>query len=632
MKIKKSLLLSTLIGFVFAPAPFSWAKQQVLQDLTYSQRLSTKLVDINYRLSLEAGQTAEVTFTFSHDNGSTFPVECRSVTGDVGKGMTSGNKSAVWDAGVDWPLKFTEQGRIKATCTIKGEALPLLANPKPIPFEVVSVPLETSEIVNSPAWSLNKWIDEAMEHGDEMISQRPKGYKVAKYEVTNSQWNEVVKWSVSRGYDLKQVSYKVGEGNLPRTNVAIKEVIKWLNALSEKHGLTPMYYLDPFEPRWDQNGDGKFTLGNDSMFGGEVEGDLDYQWDPDFDWSLIPNGKENLTGGWIEFDPNYNGIWDEGEPFYDRNRNGIFDNGDSLFGGNEPGDHDYSWDSNFDWSLIPNGKMHLQGSSVQFDPNFNGVLDKGEPFYDRNRNGKFEPWEFFDFNNNRKVDDGLTEVYRTGDISSIEKHLGGFSLRLHKKLSGGGFTLPKSDWAFSETHFLAMGGRENSEWGEYWEDWNSESPYQGPKQGLIFKDEWPWGAESPDKMSNIDEYAITPFGKFSMPQEVGLTKANGYGIHDMIGNVREYIEHWHKGTPPGFFYGEPLVLKELMVSGGSVSNSFEKVQNWDSNSGQPSVEIVPSQVMAPFLDDWSPDQGNKINPPSADGNPDVGFRPIRWTF
>jgi hypothetical protein len=69
-----------------------------------------------------------------------------------------------------------------------------------------------------------------------------------------------------------------------------------------------------------------------------------------------------------------------------------------------------------------------------------------------------------------------------------------------------------------------------------------------------------------------------------------------------------------------------------MVSGGSVSNSFEKVQNWDSNSGQPSVEIVPSQVMAPFLDDWSPDLGNKINPPSADGNPDVGFRPIRWTF
>ena len=121
MKIKKSLLLSTLIGFVFAFAPFSWAKQQVLQDLTYSQRLSTKLVDINYRLFFEAGQTAEVTFTFSHDNGSTFPVECRSVTGDVGKGMTSGYKSAVWDAGVDWPLKFTEQGRMKATCMVSGD-------------------------------------------------------------------------------------------------------------------------------------------------------------------------------------------------------------------------------------------------------------------------------------------------------------------------------------------------------------------------------------------------------------------------------------------------------------------------------------------------------------------------------
>lgn len=623
MKIKKSLLLITLIGFVFASAPFSWAKQQVLQDLTYSQRLSTKLVDINYRLSLEAGQTAEVTFTFSHDNGSTFPVECRSVTGDVGKGMTSGNKSAVWDAGVDWPLKFTEQGRIKATCTITGEALSPLVNTKPIPFEVVSVHLNSSKVIDSPAAALNQDLDGGIEFGT--IFRKPKGYSVAKYEVTNSQWNEVADWSANRGYDLMTVDYESGEENLPRTNVAIKEVIKWLNALSEKQGLTPVFYLDPYEDRRDGNGDGKFSLGSDSLYGGEEAGDDDYTWDPNFDWSLIPNGKKHIRGGSIEFDPNFNGKWDKGEPFYDRNRNGIFDNGDSLFGGNEPGDHDYSWDSNFDWSLIPNGKENLTGGWIQPDPNFNGVWDEGEPFYDRNRNGKFEPMEFLDFNKNGKLDDGLTKVYRTGDISSIEKLLGGFDLWAHTNPEASGFRLPKTHHGGSESHFLAMGGRESSEWGEY-------SPMEGPpvdnpKQGLVFKDEWPWGNQSPENKADIDKYAITPFGNFSAPQVVGLTKANGYGIHDMIGNVQEYSLQWVKGELPKLGrVGAPL--KEVLAYGGSFSDGFEKSENWDSNSG----EIVPSQVMAPWPDDWSPDLGNKINPPSADGNPDVGFRPVRWTF
>ena len=387
--MKKFILFTSFFGFLLTPFPFVWAKQSVLQDLTYLQRAGTKLVDLNYRLTLETGQTAEVTFTFSHDNGSTFPVACRSITGDVGKGLTSGYKSAVWDAGVDWPLQFTDLGRIKATCLVTGEDPPPDDDRKPLAFDVVSVPLTSSKIIYSPAWSLNKWLDQAIEMGE--MTKRPKGYKVAKYEVTNHQWNEVAEWSVSRGYDLKQVSYSPGEENLPRTNVAIKEVVKWLNALSEKQGLTPMYYLDPFEPRWDQNRDGKFTLGNDSMWGGEEEGDWDYQWDPDFDWTLIPNGKKHLTGGWIEFDPNYNGIWDEGEPFYDRNRNKIYDDEDSWYGGEEEGDWDYEWDPNFDWTLIPNGKKHLTGGWIEFDPNYNGMWDEGEPFYDRNRNGKFEP-------------------------------------------------------------------------------------------------------------------------------------------------------------------------------------------------------------------------------------------------
>lgn len=627
--MKKFILFTSFFGFLLTSTPLAWAMQNVLQDLSYSQRSDTKLVDLNYRLNLEIGQTAEVTFTFSHDNGSTFPVICRSITGDIGKGLTSGYKSAVWDAGVDWPLQFTDLGRIKATCLVMGEEPPPDDGRKPLAFEVVSVPLTSSKIIHSPAWSLNKWWEEGIQIGE--CSKRAKGYKVAKYEVTNHQWNVVAEWSASHGYDLQQVTYSPGKGNLPRTNVAIKEVLKWLNALSEKEGLTPRYYLDPFEPRCDQNGDGKYSVGGDSWFGGEKEGDHDYSWDPNFDWTIIPNGKKHLTGGWIEFDRNYNGEWDEGEPYYDRNRNKIFDVGiDSIWGGEEEGDWDYEWDPNFDWTLIPNGKESMQGGWIESDPNYNGIWDPGEPFYDRNRNGKFEPREFYDFNNNGKVDDGLTEVYRTGDISSIEKYLGGFSLRLHQELDSNGYALPISEWRFSESQFLAMGDRENSVWGEYWDYSNPGSPHEGPIQGLIFKDEWHWGEESPDEMPHIDEYAITPFGKFSTPQSVGLTKANDYGIYDMIGNVREYVGHWEKGRAE-WNGGHQEPMKEVMASGGSVSNGFEKVETWDPDDYEPNWEIVPSQVMAPLAEDWYNPVG-EINPASPDGNPDVGFRPIRWTF
>ena len=67
-----------------------------------------------------------------------------------------------------------------------------------------------------------------------------------------------------------------------------------------------------------------------------------------------------------------------------------------------------------------------------------------------------------------------------------------------------------------------------------------------------------------------------------------------------------------------------------MVAGGSVSNGFEKVQNWDPHYSEPKWEIIPSQVMSP--EPWTPVPEDEINPVSPDGNPDVGFRPVRWTF
>lgn len=541
MKIRRLTLFVTVLVWL---GHTLFGASQVLNNLAYSQRANSKLVDLSYILNLSQGQTAEISFQFSSDDGLTFPVACKTIRGDVGKGITSGPRFAVWDAGLDWPINFTEKGRLKATCIVSGGTQP---PSKPVAIEFVSIPFKPSSIAMSPSWIMAQNFERArLMEG----SKTPSKFNVSKYEITNHQWNEVVSWAVQNGYDLIPMSYPVGEENVPRTNVAIKEVIKWLNALSEMNNLTPCYYVDPMEPRFDDNGDGKISAGPDDWHGGQEPGDYDYQNNPNFDWSLIPNGKENMQGGWLNMDPNMNFKWDPGEPWYDRNRNRIF-----------------------------------------------------------------EPQEFMDLNENGRLDDGQTIVCRSGDISSIEKVFGWFDLVLHEKrqLNSLGYVLPEGIW-HPDFHYLAMGGRvERGEYGEYWE------PFTGKqKKGIVYIEEWPWGSTSPDEMSNIDQFAITPFGAFSKPHSVGQTKANGYGIYDMVGNVRELTKLWRTADPR---MPVPPGMMILSAVGGSVKKGFEKT--FDPRMPvPPATEIYPSNVMA---GDWN----SNI---SEAGEPDVGFRPIRIQY
>ena len=542
MKIRRLTLFITVLVWL---GNSLFGASQVLNNLSYSQRANSKLVDLSYILNLSQGQTAEISFQFSSDDGLTFPVSCKTIWGDVGKGITSGPRFAIWDAGLDWPINFTEKGRIKATCIVSGGTQP---PSKPVAIEFVSVPFKPSSIAMSPSWIMAQNFEHArIREG----SKTPSKFNVSKYEVTNHQWNEVVTWAVQNGYDLVPMSYQVGEENVPRTNVAIKEVIKWLNALSEMNNLTPCYYVDPLEPRFDDNGDGKFSAGPDNWRCGQEPGDYDYQHDPNFDWSLIPNGKENMQGGWLNMDPNMNFKWDPGEPWYDRNRNRIF-----------------------------------------------------------------EPQEFMDLNENGRLDDGQTIVCRSGDISSIEKVVGWFALGLHEKrqLNSLGYVLPEVT-CHPDFHYFAMGGRvERGEYGEYFDSFTGKQ-----KKGIVYIEEWPWGSTSPDEMSNIDQFAITPFGAFSKPQSVGQTKANGYGIYDMVGNVRELTTGWQKGSP--FPHSGHIPGTMISAVGGSVKKGFEKTSKYNpADPFNPGKEMIyPSHVMA---DNWSANI-------SEAGESDVGFRPIR---
>ena len=67
-------------------------------------------------------------------------------------------------------------------------------------------------------------------------------FLIGKYEVTYGEWLDVAGWGVSNGYDLSGVGGGSSSQN-PVSSVSWYDVVKWMNAKSEKEGLTPVYQV-----------------------------------------------------------------------------------------------------------------------------------------------------------------------------------------------------------------------------------------------------------------------------------------------------------------------------------------------------------------------------------------------------
>ncbi|MBU0651397.1 MAG: SUMF1/EgtB/PvdO family nonheme iron enzyme [Proteobacteria bacterium] len=68
-------------------------------------------------------------------------------------------------------------------------------------------------------------------------------FYIDKYEVTKALWDEVYTWATSHGYTFNNAGYSTAM-NHPVHDVSWYDVIKWLNARSEKEVRTPVYYTD----------------------------------------------------------------------------------------------------------------------------------------------------------------------------------------------------------------------------------------------------------------------------------------------------------------------------------------------------------------------------------------------------
>ena len=83
--------------------------------------------------------------------------------------------------------------------------------------------------------------------GSGLAGQTVATFQIGKYEVTWGEWREVRAWAVANGYiELAGVgdTYPFGsDDNFPVINVSWYDVVKWMNARSEKEGLTPVYQV-----------------------------------------------------------------------------------------------------------------------------------------------------------------------------------------------------------------------------------------------------------------------------------------------------------------------------------------------------------------------------------------------------
>jgi len=191
-------------------------------NLTASQRSGTLLVDIGYDLSAFVSHCA-VRLEVSTDSGVTWTIPALTATGDIGEPVSVGSgKAIVWNAGVDWAGRFSDQVR----------------------FRVIANDVLTPGFSFIPSGNFVM----GRTSGDTEVEAPPvtvslSSFYLAQTETTKAQWDEVRTWAISNGY----IDLPTGAGKAsthPVQMVSWWDAVKWCNARSEKEGLLPCYKSD----------------------------------------------------------------------------------------------------------------------------------------------------------------------------------------------------------------------------------------------------------------------------------------------------------------------------------------------------------------------------------------------------
>jgi formylglycine-generating enzyme required for sulfatase activity len=123
------------------------AQAPVVSNVVAQQRPGTGLVDITYDLTA-ATATVAISLRVSSDGGATFAVPVSSLTGDLGTAVSVGKgKRITWNAGADWPEKWSDAMRFEVTAD-DGVIAPTIMT-QPATQTIVSVSTATLTVTAS---------------------------------------------------------------------------------------------------------------------------------------------------------------------------------------------------------------------------------------------------------------------------------------------------------------------------------------------------------------------------------------------------------------------------------------------------------------------------------------------------
>jgi formylglycine-generating enzyme required for sulfatase activity len=265
-------------------------------NVNASQRKGTKIVDITYNIRHPLGFNSYVVVEISQDGGATYS-KVPAITGAFGGGITSGFAKAIeWRAGTDWTPALFSNVRVRISAD-DGQ-------------EMTLIPGGAFEMGYGARTPVLTTVD---------------SFYIGRTEVTNTEWETVRAWAVTRGYtDLADLNIgRSGGVGHPSVGLSWWHAIQWLNAKSEMEGLTPAYFatVDRLElyrrgavqltnnhVNWSANG---YRLPTEAEWEWAARGGLTNKLYP---WGdTITPSDANYTGGSkgvVSYRPNGYGLFD----------------------------------------------------------------------------------------------------------------------------------------------------------------------------------------------------------------------------------------------------------------------------------------------------------------------------------
>ena len=311
--MKKTTILIALLALCFS-AQIAVSEVTVSNVEAVQQDHPSKFFEITYDVESDSA-TVFITLHISSDGGETWNVRVRTVEGDIGDGVEPGeDKQIIWDGGTDYPDQINDQMRAKVTAYDDRGGEPEAGDERE--FELADGTNITMVWIPSGSFEMGSPDDEDDREGDEGPVHDvtfEDGFWMGKYEVTQSQWAEIMDNNPAHDYG-------VGDDH-PVYYVSWNDIQGFEERLEEGFRL-------PSEAEWEYacraGSETRFYWGDDNNYN-EI-GDYAVYRDND------PNGTAEVgtkrPNAWGLHDMSGN-VYEWCEDWYHGNYNGAPDNGDS---------------------------------------------------------------------------------------------------------------------------------------------------------------------------------------------------------------------------------------------------------------------------------------------------------------